>query len=124
MNKNETYICPLCGRTISKMDMCTDCEMAFENRRPVASMTVSERLAELRGWFGPISIPFALIHQRIAELMGRDVWTHELAYPDSLYSELTSGEAISFEEVVAKLPQDKPIFIAKVPPDEARRNQP
>lgn len=90
---------------------CQPCMEAFEARKYVAEMTVEERIAELQALENQLTIPFDNLHQRITELMGRPVWTHELADPEQLYEEIREGRAVGINEVIAKLPQDKVIVI-------------
>jgi len=35
--------------------------------------------------------PFGDVIRRVQEIMGRPVWTHEMAFPEHLYEELRSG---------------------------------
>jgi hypothetical protein len=74
-------------------------------------MTVAERVEAFRAIPQQLTIPFKSLHQWITEIMGRDVWTHELAWPDKLIAELESGQEASFAEVINKLPPDKPIIV-------------
>ena len=103
--------CHFCQTECEDGKPCPTCVAAFPTRRPVISMTVKERLAELKLWFGVAEIDFQMIHQRIEELVGRPVWTHELAAPELLYAELTSGAPATFEEVVEKFPAELPVII-------------
>jgi hypothetical protein len=58
---------------------------------------------ELEQWIGPLEVPFDLLHARIERLVGRPVWTHELANPEALVREIRAGKLIPFSEVVTKL---------------------
>ena len=107
-----TRVCHICGSTVSLKAFCQMCEEAFLMRRGVGQMTVLERLAELKEWLeGATEIRYMLIHKRIEELMGRPVWTHEIAYPDSLYSELCSGDQPTMDQIIGKLPADMPVIV-------------
>jgi hypothetical protein len=90
---------------------CPSCLTEFENRKPAASMSVAERVAALKAIPEQLTIPFDSIHQWYTELMGRDVWTHELAHPEQLIEELEQGERVSLGDVIAKLPWDKPVLL-------------
>jgi hypothetical protein len=90
---------------------CTDCMTAFETRRDAATMTAEERAAEFEWWGSILTIPFANLHQRIEELVGRSVWTHELANPKALIREIRSGQSASFGDVLDKIPSGKPIIV-------------
>ena len=89
---------------------CPACMEAFENRR--RDMTIAERVAALKAIPDQLTIPFASIHQWITELMGRDVWTHELAHPELLVSELERGEQATLTDVLSKLPHGKPTMVS------------
>ncbi len=101
--------CHMCGNKCRSW--CQVCTLAFEKRRPVAEMSVEERVDELRMWAGPLEIEFANLHKRIEELMGRSVWTHEMAYFDSLVAELRSGAQANIADVINKIPADKLIVV-------------
>lgn len=52
-------------------------------------MEKEERMRELRKLLEePLAVPFPEAHKRIEELVGRPVWTHEMATPESLYDEI------------------------------------
>jgi len=94
--------CHVCGTVTD--NFCPTCLKDFETRTPADAMSLSERVAELRLLCGPLEIPIDKLHQRIEELMGRSVWTHELARFTSLIDALeASGEAdhIPIEEVIS-----------------------
>ena len=97
--------CHTCGHQCESF--CPVCVLAFETRRPVAEMTNEDRAVELRAWGGPLEIPFPSVLKRIEELMGRSVWTHEMANFDSLVAELTSGKIAHLADVIAKVPPEK-----------------
>jgi hypothetical protein len=69
-------VCHLCGGTV--VGACQHCTEAWHSRRPAAELTPAERLAEFDRWMGPLEIDFPLVHERIEELVGRPVLTHEL----------------------------------------------
>ena len=54
---------------------------------------------------------FSDFHKRATELMEREVWTHEFAYPDYLYHEILTGTSPTMEGIVAKLPEDKLVIL-------------
>ncbi len=80
-------------------------------------MTPEERESELRKLMetpigGIEEYPtFAAIHKRAEELMERPVWTHEFAYPESLYHEILTGAVPSLDGIIAKPPHDKPVIV-------------
>ena len=75
-------------------------------------MTPEERIEEFRSW-DRAEIAFPKIHQRIEELVGRPVWTHEMGTSGMAYleHEIRTGERPSMEGVLAKLPHDKPVIV-------------
>jgi len=49
----------------------------------------SEKITELYDLLEkPSTKSFGEVHKRIEEIMGRPVWTHEIAFPEHLYTEL------------------------------------
>lgn len=72
----ETRTCHICGTVTA--EWCPTCVTSFEKRRDADGMTPDERVAEFDSLCGPLEIPFSMLHQRIGELAGRAIWTHEL----------------------------------------------
>jgi hypothetical protein len=94
--------CHICGTQTEKW--CPTCVAAFKSRQSARKMTGDERAAEMRLFAGPLEIPFALLHQRIEELVGRPVWTHELGTNfDGLVEEARTRQHPTFEQIVAPL---------------------
>ncbi len=59
----------------------------------------NEKKERLRHIFAtPVNRPFSEIHKEIEEIMGRSVWTHELAMPQALYDELDGKSVPSLLE--------------------------
>jgi hypothetical protein len=52
-----------------------------------------------------LCMPFAEVHGGVTAMLGRPVYTHEFADPDALWNEFLTGETISFEDVIAKIPE-------------------
>lgn len=98
-------ICHICGTECESW--CPTCVDAFPARRAVSKMSPTERATELRSLVGPLEIPFLMLHQRIEELVGRPVWTHELARPGSLVDEIESGKSASMAVIIDKVPAAK-----------------
>lgn len=94
---------------------CPQCMGSFRTRKAIVDMTIDERVEELGRLSGQLTIPFSDMHQRIEELMGRGVWTHEMADFDSLVKELRNGDRVKMADIIAKLPQDKPVILIEVP---------
>ena len=109
MSDRNERACHFCGTRCR--EWCPTCIAAFDRRRPVSEMTVEERVSEVLSWLGIVEIPFDKIHQRVTELMGRSVFTHEMAYPDSLVAELRRGRPANLAEIVDKVPAEKLVTI-------------
>ena len=95
--------CHACGTRTDTY--CPVCVANFAKRRDATTMTPTERADELVLWKGPLEIPFTDLHQRIEELVGRPVWTHELAYFDSIIDEVRSSKTVTFNDVMNKVPE-------------------
>lgn len=108
-------ICHFCQSEVPSRQSCRACETAFPNRRPVNEMTAQERAQELLAWGGVVEIPFHLVHKRIEELVGRSVWTHEMAQLDMLVDEILAGEPASLSDVLNKVPSEKTIVVVVEP---------
>lgn len=105
---SDERTCHICG-TLCR-EWCPACIANFPKRRDARTMSPHQRASELRLLIGPLEIPFGKLHQRIEELVGRPVWTHELAHPEQLVVEITSGRVATFSDVVGKIPEGKPII--------------
>lgn len=60
----------------------------------------------------PKNTSFSEIHKKIEKIMGRAVWTHEMAFPEMLYNELkqkTKGSA--FAKSLQEIAKTKPVMI-------------
>lgn len=84
-------------------------------RPPVESMTVYERVVELRATAGPLYSSLDLLFRRQDALVGRPLLTHERIDFDLLEHEMRTGLVPSLEGVIAKLPADMPVIIASRP---------
>lgn len=105
-------ICHICGTVCT--DACPTCTAAFKHRRDATTMTAEERAVELESLVGVLEIDFDKLHQRITELVGRDVWTHELAHPENLVAEIRRGVPASIGDVLDQFAEhfhDKPIIV-------------
>lgn len=113
---SETFVChvhsteaPASGRG------CEACYAEWEQRRPAAEMTPDERVAELERWCGQLSIPVGNIHQRVQELVGRPVYSHEIGLAfDQLREEAwhRTGQMPSDETITARAGlSGKPVVI-------------
>lgn len=111
---SEPRTCTRCG-TPNLTEACPKCTAEWEARRDASEMTPEERLAEFRSWGGVLEIDFAKVHQRVEELVGRPVWTHEMGTSGLPYleHEILTGTHPTMEGVLAKLPADKQIFVVE-----------
>lgn len=109
MAKERT--CSVCG-TEGLTDECPVCVAAWEKRRPAEEMTRDDRAAALDALPGILEIEFSKIHQRIEELVGRPVFTHEMGTKGMAYlrHEILTGDVPSLEGIMAKFPADKPVI--------------
>lgn len=111
---SELRTCTRCG-TPDLTDVCPVCTAWWEQRPPADSLTPEQRLAEFRSWGPILEIDFAKLHQRIEELVGRPVWTHEMGTDGIAYleHEILTGAHPSMGGVLAKLPADKPVIVVE-----------
>lgn len=112
LSSKKKRTCSRCG-TPDLTTACPRCTEEWENRRDAAEMTADERLAEFQSWRPVLEIDFDKLHKRIEELVGRPVWTHELARPELLDHEIATGEQPGMEGVLAKLPADKSVIVVE-----------
>ena len=110
---SDTYTCDKHGIKVPKATYCEACMETFNSRRDATTMTAQERADEFRWWGRILTIEFSDLHQRFEELVGRPVWTHELARPDLLIAEIERGTPSSFGDVLDKIPADKPVIVVK-----------
>lgn len=110
------YTCPNHSDLGELDEYCPGCLTDFETRRDAREMTGEERVAAFDAIPQILTQPFANIQQRIEELVGRPVWTHELAYLDSLREEILMNYTIGdpgnyMERVLEKIPADKQVIV-------------
>lgn len=108
---SEARTCKRCGHP-DLYEACPTCLAEWENRRDASEMTPEERVAEFDSW-DSLEIEFAKIHQRIEELVGRPVFTHELGTSGVpyLHHEILTSERPGLDGILAKLPADKPVLL-------------
>jgi hypothetical protein len=102
--------CSRCSTECADKEYCPTCVAAFPSRRDAKTMAPAERVAEFKSW-AIVEIPFSMIHQRIEELVGRPVWTHEMAFPKQLIAEIESGNGAMMVDVIEKIPVEKRIAV-------------
>lgn len=112
-----TFVCGH-GRTVDEGSKGLS-ECADDVRNLAVPDDGEERAATLRLLIeAPVCVPFTLIHEKTAELVGRDVWTHEFARPEHLYREAASQQHPADLEahVIGSLDQlmgDKPVIVVR-----------
>jgi len=59
-----------------------------------------------------LCMPFAIFHEAVEKSLGRSVWTHEFAYPESLRRELIGDkDAPTMDEIINLIPEEKRIVV-------------
>jgi hypothetical protein len=76
---------------VAASDPCPDCLIAYAALPDVSTMTVEQRIAELRSWYGPLEIEFGDLHRRIEQLVGGPVFTHMLIEREYLEERIRNG---------------------------------
>ena len=72
--------CHICGTEVEDRQSCPACLANFESREPSWRITLEERRQELELLLsGVLEFDLDKFYQRIQELMGRPVFSHELA---------------------------------------------
>ena len=71
-----------------------------------------EQIAHFQMEQDKLCMPFSRYHKALEKCLGRSVWTHEFADRDGLRDELNGKvPALSFEEILAKLPAGKTVIV-------------
>ena len=109
----ETRTCHICGTVVGKHDACPTCVANWPQRKPAQDMTIEEKTHELDLLSGVLEVPFQLAHERIEEIMGRPVWTHELANFNQLKHELLTGHKASMEDILDKFPSVANVIVVE-----------
>jgi len=75
-------------------------------------MTYEER-AKFQLFEDMLCMPFGVFHEAVEKVLGRSVWTHEFAFPDSLRKEfLKEKPAPTMAEIIGLIPADKQVIAA------------
>lgn len=109
-----TRTCRVCGTMAGELEECAGCLDAFHARRDPATMTADERVAEMNRLKGPTGIFLTRIMQRFGELVGREVFHHEVTLNyDGLTEEarVRSGVPPSADEILELIPGSKRIVV-------------
>ena len=100
---------------------CPQCAEELREAQDPARMTGDERADELMRLLSePATAEFSVIHERVAALVGRDVWTHELAQPGPLVAEARDWQhpgnlAAHLVDGLQDLMGDKPVVVVETP---------
>ena len=95
---------------------CSAHNAEMRARPLVESMTVDERVAELRAMGGPLYHGMILMLDRMDALVGRPLFTHERFDLDLLEHEIRTGLRPSLAGVITKLlHDDMPVLVVVVP---------
>lgn len=86
----------------------------FAEEKRWEPMTPAERgMFQLRQ--GLLCMPFEKVHEGVTALLGRPVFTHEFADPDSLWAELHGAiPKADFAAILAKIPDGKAVIVAQL----------
>lgn len=102
--------CHICGTRCT--EACPTCVANFEHRRHPDDMTPDERVEELELLRGTLEIPFEMVHQRVGELVGRPVYTHEMGFNwRGLVEEARTQDHPSLQEIVDLIPSGKRLIL-------------
>lgn len=110
-DESKTYECPHHNTTQPRGESCAACLVGWETRRKADEMTGEERRAEM-GRLATVTYDFGKVHQRIEELVGRPVWTHEMGLNwEGLIDEAASRQHPTMEEIIEQIPEEKRIVV-------------
>lgn len=132
----EYVRCPRHGENVAKVSPaeaerlgvpfgCQGCTAELTAGCNPETMTGDERAAEVERWLcGPLMTAFDLVHERIEAVVGRPVWTHEMAAAERLVEEARSQQhPVDLEaHVIGSLDQmagNKPVIIARIDGQES-----
>lgn len=72
----------------------------------------SEKITRFQLFQSKLCMPFSTFHKAISEVLGRPVFVHEFADPDSIKEEyLGSRQAPTLEEIIEQIPEGKRLLI-------------
>ena len=71
-----------------------------------------EQIVRLQLYQDRLCVDFGRFHEAVEKVLGRGVWTHEFAFPQSLRDEYEQKKpAPTFEEIFGLLPPEKTILV-------------
>lgn len=106
-------ICKRCGQLTADNQECPVCAEWFKTRPDPITMTPDERATEFESWKF-CEIYFDKVHQRMEELVGRPIWTHEIGLNWAGLKEearLRTGEFPTLEKLTEDIPLEKLIIV-------------
>ena len=110
MSDDKFFTCPFHGTRIERK-VGAECASCVTDMSAPVPTTAEGRAEELNHWYGPLTVTFSHLHERIESLMGRSVWTHELADKDSLLTEIMNGDPATMDDILKKIPEEKRIVV-------------
>lgn len=71
-----------------------------------------EQIVDFQLYQSLLAVPFERFHEAVSKVLGRPVFTHEFADPDSLRAEhKKEREPKTFTEILSMLPADRTIVV-------------
>jgi len=86
----------------------------MDARPDPSTMTREDRAAELQTLMSEdLWCSWGRMHARVDGLVGRSVYTHEMASPDYLVHEILTGTVPTIDGIVAKFPPEMKVIVAE-----------
>ena len=106
--------CHFCQSEVPDKMVCQPCVDHWPDRPSPHTMTADEREEEMVLLDGPLEVPFELVHGRIESLVGRPVWTHEMAANwEGLCKEARwENRPATMNEILALIPAEQRIIVS------------
>lgn len=105
------YVCQYHNCAVPEHEACEKCMAERELLPPIESMTQAERITEFEMWLNrnQLTVDWAIFKERLDALIGRDLFTHELATNNlrNLMAEIRGQKnALQFlDELIKSLPE-------------------
>lgn len=121
MSAPEAWLCPH-GAALTVRGECSGCNDDLDQRPAPEAMSGDERAEEVRSLMEePNAYIFSEVHRRMESLVGRSVWTHEMARSEHLIAEARTWKHPADLEahVIGSLDQiagTKPVLIVRPDP--------
>jgi hypothetical protein len=107
-------VCHMCLAGVEDGRFCPVCTSKYKKLKSAAGLTATERRTEMELLYGPLEIPFELVHARFEQLLGRPVFTHEMADSAKLLTEVGTLDKPSMDDIMAGLAGKTVIMIPSV----------